>query len=76
MLILRRIVQTACAVFFIVVVWTTRYPLDHFLNPAVLFKIDPLVMIMTSIAERIILPGIVFAVMTLAATFVLSLIHI
>ena len=72
MLILRRIVQTACAVFFIVVVWTTRYPLDHFLNPAVLFKIDPLVMIMTSIAERIILPGIVFAVMTLAATFVLG----
>lgn len=70
MLVVRRAVQAVCALAFVGVVWMTRYPLEHVFNPAVFFNLDPLAMIVTSLAERVILPGLALAAVTLAVTFV------
>ena len=65
---MRRLSQGLILLFFVYIIWTTRYPLQGFINPKALFEIDPLVMLLTSIAERIILPGIIFALITLLIT--------
>ena len=66
----RRTVQTAVFALFVYVVWTTRYPLDAFVNPRIFFQLDPLIMGLTALAERIWLPGLIWAGATLLATLV------
>lgn len=70
LVVLRRISQTAFSLFFVYILWSTTYPLDGPLSPQLLFKIDPLIMIFTSISERTALPGIIFAAAMLALTLV------
>ncbi|MCX5781525.1 MAG: 4Fe-4S binding protein [Elusimicrobia bacterium] len=67
--IIRRSVQGIIFLFFVYVIWTTRYPLNAFVNAKSFFQIDPLVMFITAIAERLILPGMLLAFITLAVTF-------
>ena len=57
--------------FLVYVIWVTKDPLDFFVNPAYYFKLDPFVMFVTSIAERLVLPGIflALAVMIFTAVF-------
>ena len=68
--VLRRISQTVFLILFVYILWSTTYPLDGPLSPQLLFKINPLIMMFTSISERIILPGIIFAAAMLALTMV------
>lgn len=70
--IFRRISQIFFLTLFFYILWSTTYPLTGLLHPKYIFKIDPLVMIATSIGERIILPGIFFAAAMLLLTFVLG----
>ncbi len=69
---IRRTVQAASAGLLIVIIWNTRYPLEGFINPEFYFKIDPLVMIVTYLAERVLLPGLLFAAGTILVTLVLG----
>jgi len=72
LIILRRISQTAFFLLFVYILWSTTYPLDGPLSPRLLFKIDPLIMVLTSVSERLILPGMVFAAAMLVLTLVLG----
>ncbi|MDP8229757.1 MAG: 4Fe-4S binding protein [Candidatus Gorgyraea atricola] len=63
LVILRRSSQFLFLALFIYILWSATH-LDAF------FKINPLIMIFTSISERIILPGVIFAVIMLALTLV------
>ena len=58
---LRRFSQVVFTGIFIYVLWSTTYPLKGSLSPQVLFKVDPLIMFMTALSERLLLPGLVFA---------------
>lgn len=67
---LRRTSQIIFLLLFVYVLWSTTHPLNGPLSPQLLFKIDPLIMIFTSLSERIILAGLVFAAAMLVLTVV------
>lgn len=69
-IVLRRTSQIIFLLLFIYVLWSTTHPLDGPLSPQLLFKIDPLIMIFTSLSERIILAGLFFAAVMLVLTVV------
>ena len=68
--VLRRISQTVFFFLFIYVLWSTTYPLNGGISPQVLFKIDPLIMIFTSLSEKVLLPGMIIATTMLALTLI------
>lgn len=70
--VLRRLSQTSFLLLFVYVLWSTTYPLNGPISPQLLFKINPLVMIFTSISERVVLPGIAIAAAVLALTVLLG----
>lgn len=72
LILLRKTVQALALAGFIYVIWTTRYPLQGFLDPRWFFQIDPLAMGITALAGRIWLPGMLWALGTLAVTFALG----
>ena len=72
LVILRRIFQGICLVLFIYILWSTTYPLQGFLPADTFFKINPLIMFITSISERIVLPGIFLAVLMVILTLILG----
>ncbi|MFC1504585.1 4Fe-4S binding protein [Spirochaetota bacterium] len=67
---LRRIVQAASAVFLLYIIWNTKYPLRSFISPELYFYIDPFVMILTTVAQRVILPALLITGITLMITAV------
>ncbi len=69
---IRRGIQAASAGLLIYIIWNTRYPLENFINPEFYFKIDPLVMVLTAVAERVLLPGLLLAAVTLTGTWFLG----
>ena len=58
--------------FFVYVLWSTTYPLTGAISPQVLFKIDPLLMSMTALSERILFPGLIFALAMVLLTLALG----
>jgi len=54
---IRRASQVLSLFTFIYILWSTTYPLKGFLKPDLFFKIDPLLTMMTSLSERLIIPG-------------------
>lgn len=70
LIVLRRFSQTVFSALFIYILWSTTYPLKGLLPPQTFFKIDPLIIFFTSISERIILPGMLFAFLTLVLTLI------
>ena len=58
LIFLRRSSQIFFLGAFIYVLWSTTYPLKGLLPPETFFKINPLIMILTSISERIFLTGV------------------
>ncbi len=65
---LRRAGQGISVFLLLYIIWKTRYPLAEFISPELYFKIDPFAMFITSIAERILLPGLIFSIVALALT--------
>jgi len=43
---------------FVLILWSTTYPLKGVFSPGLIFKIDPLVMGAVSLSERVLLPGL------------------
>jgi len=70
LVILKRISQALFFLVFTYVLWSTTYPLRGVIRPKVLFHADPLIVLFTSLAGRILVPGIALSVFMLAATFV------
>lgn len=70
--VVRRSSQTAFFLLFIYILWSTTYPLSGILPTETFFIIDPLIMIFTSVSERIILPGVQFSILLLVLTAVLG----
>lgn len=54
----RRFSQGFFFAFFVYVLWSTTYPLHGKIPSEVLFQIDPLVMLFTSLSERVLLAGV------------------
>ena len=69
---LRRFSQVIFTGIFIYVLWSTTYPLKGSLSPQVLFKVDPLIMFMTALSERVLLPGLIFAAAMVLLTALLG----
>ncbi|HOO71857.1 MAG TPA: 4Fe-4S binding protein [Spirochaetota bacterium] len=65
---LRKITQTISVFLVLFIIWNTRFPLDRFISPAAYFYLDPLVMITTAVAERVVLFGLIVAGILIAAT--------
>ncbi len=70
--IARRLVQLVAFSLFFYILYSTTYPLRGKLPASLLFEIDPLVMIITSVSERIILPGLLIALVFCLASLVLG----
>jgi polyferredoxin len=69
---LRRSSQVVFLGVFIYALWSTTYPLRGIFSPQVIFKIDPLIMFITALSERVLLPGLVFALVMVLLTAVLG----
>ena len=69
---IRRVSQIFFLTLFIYILWSTTYPLKGLLPPGAFFKINPLIMIMTSISERVVVPGIMVSLVMLILTLVLG----
>lgn len=69
---IRRAVQGASVFLLLVIIWKTRYPLEGFISPEFYFTIDPLAMYVTSIAERVLLPGLAWATVTVLLSFIVG----
>ncbi|PIV39079.1 MAG: hypothetical protein COS29_04455 [Candidatus Omnitrophica bacterium CG02_land_8_20_14_3_00__42_8] len=63
LILARRFSQVFFLSLFIYILWSTG-------RTASLFKIDPLIAILTSISERVIIPGIIFSIAMLPLTFI------
>ena len=72
MILMRRLSQISSLLFFIYVLWPTTYPLAGIVKPDILFKLDPLLMIIASVSGRILLPGIIFSFCMIALTILLG----
>ena len=68
----RRITQILSLFLLVYIIWNTRYPLTEFINPRFYFLIDPFAIYITAIAERVLLPGLIYSSILLIITFVLG----
>lgn len=66
----RRAVQALSLLLMLYLVWQAGRSDAGALNPAVYFRLDPLVMLVTSVAERVFLWGLALSAVTLLLTFV------
>ena len=72
MIIIRRASQGLFFALFVYILWSTTYPLTGILPPSTFFRLDPLLVLMTSISERIVLPGAMLSLGMLALTLLLG----
>lgn len=68
----RRASQVLFLGLFVYILWSTTYPLSGALPSALFFNLDPLLVIMTSVSERIVIPGLIASLCMLALTLTLG----
>ncbi|MBF0332004.1 MAG: 4Fe-4S binding protein [Candidatus Omnitrophica bacterium] len=72
LVLIRSAFQLLFLILFIYILWATTYPLQSAISSRALFIVDPLVMILTSLSERVLLPGLIFSVAMIFLTMVLG----
>ncbi|NTV28674.1 MAG: 4Fe-4S binding protein [Candidatus Omnitrophica bacterium] len=72
LVIARRAAQVLFFSLFVYVLWSTTYPLKGQMAPQLLFKLDPLIMFVTAVSQKVILPGLIWAVGMTALTLLLG----
>lgn len=72
MIVIRRLSQAFFLALFVYILWSTTYPLSGILPPGTFFKLDPLLVLITSVSERVIIPGFMVALAMLAVTLILG----
>lgn len=70
LIIIRRFSQAFFLALFIYILWSTTYPLRGLLPPGTFFKINPYIMMLTSLSQRVLIPGIIIGIAMLALTLV------
>ena len=70
LVITRRISQAFFLGLFVYILWSTTYPLEGVFPPEIFFRANPLIILLTSISERIIIPGVSIAVSMLVLTVI------
>ncbi|MCM8776553.1 MAG: 4Fe-4S binding protein, partial [Candidatus Omnitrophica bacterium] len=69
---IRQFSQTVFFSLFLYILWSTTHPLRGIFSPTILFEIDPLVVFLTSLSERIVLPGFIFSILMIVLTVILG----
>ena len=72
LIVLRRLIQFFFLFVFVYIFWSITYPLHGIISPQVFFKTNPNIMVFTAIAERLLLPGIFFAIIIPVLTLILG----
>jgi len=72
LILARRLSQVFFIFLFGYILWATTYPLASSIPPDIFFKLDPLIMLLTSLSERLLLPGVIISFVMLALTLVLG----
>jgi MauM/NapG family ferredoxin protein len=72
LVLLRRTVQCCFLALVIYILWSMTYPLKSAISSQALFIMDPLIMGLTSLSERLFLPGLVFSGAMLLLTLLLG----
>jgi polyferredoxin len=72
LVVIRRIIQLAFFGLFFYILFSTTYPLHGKLPASLLFQADPLVMMITSISERVVLSGIAISLVLCLAAVLLG----
>jgi len=72
LILAKRISQALFFALFVYILMSTTYPLTGIISSQVLFKADPLVMLITSISERTIIPGIMWGLVMLFITVLIG----
>jgi Polyferredoxin len=72
MVVLRRLSQAFFLTLFIYILWSTTYPLAGIIPPDMIFKTDPLIMMMVSVSERVLLPGAVISVVMIIMALIVG----
>lgn len=72
MVVLRRLSQALFLALFIYILWSTTYPLTGMIMPGMIFKADPLIMVMVSLSERVLLPGAVISIIMLIIAIIVG----
>lgn len=72
MILLRRLSQVFFLALFIYILWSTTYPLGGIILPDAIFKADPLIILMVSISEKILLPGFVISLLMIIASLIIG----
>ncbi len=72
LVIARRASQAFFLCLFIYILWSTTYPLKGLFPTKTFFHTNPLIMIFTSVSERLLLAGLIFALVMLVLTLVVG----
>lgn len=72
LILAKRISQGIFSGLFLYILWSTTYPLKGAISAQLLFKLDPLVMLITSLSEKLILSGLIFSLIMLGLALVLG----
>jgi polyferredoxin/formate hydrogenlyase subunit 6/NADH:ubiquinone oxidoreductase subunit I len=70
LVIAKRISQAFFVLLFVYILWSTTYPLTGPISAEILFKSDPLIMVLTSLSERIVLAGVVWSLAMIVLTLI------
>ena len=68
----RRASQGVFLALFVYVLWSTTYPLKGGISPEVLFRLDPLIMLMTALSERALIPGLMLSGLMIFLSLILG----
>lgn len=69
---LRRVSQVFFFLLFTYLLWSATYPLKGLVSPKILFELDPLLMALTALSERLLLAGLLWSLGLLLLTLVLG----
>jgi polyferredoxin/Pyruvate/2-oxoacid:ferredoxin oxidoreductase delta subunit len=68
----RKLTQGFFLIFFVYILWSTTYPLKSRISSEIFFKLDPLLMIIVSLSERLLVAGTILALLMLLAALILG----
>jgi polyferredoxin len=72
LIIIRRCSQFLFLSLFVYILWSMTYPLKGIFPPDAFFRFDPLINIVTSISQRVILPGVLVSLALVFLTLILG----
>lgn len=67
---IRKLIQLVFLFLFVYILWATTYPLKSLFSPKIFFQWDPLLIFITAISERVIVPGMIFSAIMLGLTLI------